>query len=142
LQGNGRIPNVDLAEAVSRSPSSCLRRTEALETDCAIAGYRAEIDRELVGLGLTVFISPKVEQHSRETSRRIESALTAIPAVVVLLRRVRRGPISSSSPQSPASPTTSSCCSTRSSPSSRSPTPAAPSPSAPCSAAARCRSTT
>jgi Lrp/AsnC family transcriptional regulator, leucine-responsive regulatory protein len=82
LQLDGRIANVDLAELVSLSPSSCLRRTKALETDGIIAGYRAELDRERVGLGLTVFVALKVEQHSRETSRLVEAALTAIPAVV------------------------------------------------------------
>jgi Lrp/AsnC family transcriptional regulator, leucine-responsive regulatory protein len=82
LQRDGRMANVDLAEAVSLSPSSCLRRTKALEADGIIAGYRAELDRERSGLGLTVFISLRVDQHSRETSRRIETALTAISAVV------------------------------------------------------------
>lgn len=82
LQRDGRMANVDLAEAVSLSPSSCLRRTKALEADGLIAGYRAELDRERAGLGLTVFIALKVEQHSRETSRTIEAAITAIPAVV------------------------------------------------------------
>jgi Lrp/AsnC family transcriptional regulator, leucine-responsive regulatory protein len=82
LQRDGRMANVDLAEAVSLSPSSCLRRTKALEADGIIAGYRAELDRERSGLGLTVFISLRVDQHSRETSRRIETALTVISAVV------------------------------------------------------------
>jgi Lrp/AsnC family transcriptional regulator, leucine-responsive regulatory protein len=82
LQQDGRIANVDLADAVSLSPSSCLRRTKALEADGIIAGYRAELDRERSGLGLTVFIALKVEQHSRETSRQIETALVTIPAVV------------------------------------------------------------
>ena len=82
LQENGRMANVDLAEAVSLSPSSCLRRTKALEEEGLISGYRAELDRDKAGLGLTVFISLKVAQHSRETSRAIEAALTAIPAVV------------------------------------------------------------
>lgn len=82
LQRDGRVANVDLAETVSLSPSSCLRRTKALEADGLIAGYRAELDRDRAGLGLTVFIALKVEQHSRETSRTIEAALTAIPAVV------------------------------------------------------------
>jgi Lrp/AsnC family leucine-responsive transcriptional regulator len=82
LQRDGRMANVDLAEAVSLSPSSCLRRTKAMEAAGLIAGYRAELDRDAAGLGLTVFISLRVEQHSRETSRRIETALTAIPAVV------------------------------------------------------------
>jgi Lrp/AsnC family leucine-responsive transcriptional regulator len=82
LQRDGRIANVDLADAVSLSPSSCLRRTKALEASGIIAGYRAELDREHAGLGLTIFIALKVEQHSRETSRHIEAALAAIPAVV------------------------------------------------------------
>lgn len=82
LQADGRIANVDLADKVALSPSSCLRRTKALEADGIIAGYRAELDRKRVGLGLTVFISLRVAQHSRETSRLIEDALTAIPAVV------------------------------------------------------------
>jgi Lrp/AsnC family leucine-responsive transcriptional regulator len=82
LQQDGRMANVDLAEAVSLSPSSCLRRTKALEADGVISGYRAELDREKAGLGLTVFVSLKVQQHSRQISREIETALTAIPAVV------------------------------------------------------------
>lgn len=82
LQRDGRVANVDLADAVALSPSSCLRRTKAMEADGTIAGYRAEVDRNRAGLGLTVFIALKVEQHSRETSRVIEDALIAIPAVV------------------------------------------------------------
>jgi len=76
------MPNVELAERVALSPSSCLRRTKALEAAGLIAGYRAELDRQRLGLGLTVFISLRVQQHSRVTSRAIEDALTAIPAVV------------------------------------------------------------
>ena len=41
LQRDGRIANVDLAEEVSLSPSSCLRRTKALEAQGVIAGDRA-----------------------------------------------------------------------------------------------------
>jgi Lrp/AsnC family leucine-responsive transcriptional regulator len=82
LQRNGRMANIDLADAVSLSPSACLRRVKALEAAGVIAGYRAELDRQQAGLGLTVFISLRVEQHSRETSRTIEAALTAIPAVI------------------------------------------------------------
>ena len=82
LQADGRIANVDLAESVSLSPSACLRRVKALEQDGIIAGYRAEVDRAKAGLGLTVFIQIKVEGHSRESSDRMETALTAIPAVV------------------------------------------------------------
>lgn len=82
LQQDGRIANVELADAASLSPSSCLRRTKALEAAGVIAGYRAELDREQLGLELTVFVWLKVNQHSRETSREIEAGLCAIPAVV------------------------------------------------------------
>ena len=82
LQRDGRIANVDLAEEVSLSPSSCLRRTKALEAQGVIAGYRAELSREQLGLGLTVFMELTVDGHSRRSSREIEEGLAAIPAVV------------------------------------------------------------
>ncbi|HEY3871157.1 MAG TPA: Lrp/AsnC family transcriptional regulator [Actinocrinis sp.] len=82
LQTDGRIANVDLAEHVSLSPSSCLRRTKALEAQGVIAGYRADLDRERLGLGLTVFVELTVEKHSRQASREIEQGLSLIPAVV------------------------------------------------------------
>jgi Lrp/AsnC family leucine-responsive transcriptional regulator len=82
LQVDGRLPNVDLAEAVSLSPSASLRRVKALEASGIIAGYRAEVDRVRAGLGLTIFIELKVAGHSQQTSAELEAALTAIPAVV------------------------------------------------------------
>ena len=82
LQRDGRIANVDLAEAVSLSPSACLRRVKALEASGIIEGYRAEISRTRAGLGLTAFVGVRVESHSRATADEIERALTAIPAVV------------------------------------------------------------
>jgi Lrp/AsnC family transcriptional regulator, leucine-responsive regulatory protein len=82
LQADGRIANVDLADAVSLSPSACLRRVKALEASGVIAGYRAEVDRVRAGLGLTVFLDLRVEGHSTETAERIENALRSIPAVV------------------------------------------------------------
>lgn len=82
LQRDGRIANVDLADAVGLSPSACLRRVKALEASGIIEGYHAAVSRTRAGLGLTVFIGLKVEGHSEETSSGIEQALLAIPAVV------------------------------------------------------------
>jgi Lrp/AsnC family leucine-responsive transcriptional regulator len=82
LQRDGRIANVDLADAVALSPSACLRRVKALEASGIIAGYHADVSRAAAGLGLTVFIGLRVEGHSQDTSSRIEEALLAIPAVV------------------------------------------------------------
>ena len=84
LQRDGRIANVDLADAVALSPSACLRRVKALEASGIVAGYHAEVSRARAGLGLTVFIGLSVSGHSRETSAQVEEPLLAIPAVVAI----------------------------------------------------------
>ncbi|MGW4873700.1 Lrp/AsnC family transcriptional regulator [Streptomyces chartreusis] len=48
---DGRTPNVDLAEAVRPSPSTCLRRTKALEEDGVLAGYRADLTASVSASG-------------------------------------------------------------------------------------------
>ena len=82
LQSEGRISNAALAERLHLSPSPCLRRLRALEHDGVIAGYRAVLDRPKLGLGLTVFVELKVDNHSDETARAIAEALVAAPEVV------------------------------------------------------------
>lgn len=82
LQEDGRLTNVELAERIALSPSPCLRRVRALEGAGIIRGYRALLDREAVGLGLTVFVEIKVERHSRENAAALHQALAAIPEVL------------------------------------------------------------
>jgi len=82
LQTEGRLSNVALAERVHLSPSPCLRRLKALEHAGVIAGYRAMLDREAVGLGLTAFVEIKVEGHSEEVAAAMEAAVNAMPQVV------------------------------------------------------------
>ena len=82
LQLDGRLSNVDLAERVHLSPSPCLRRTRRLEEQGVIRGYRAEVDRAGVGLGLTVFVEIKVETHSRSNADALSRALADMDEVV------------------------------------------------------------
>jgi len=56
LQEDGRVPNVDLAEAVHLSPSACLRRVRRLEEAGLIARYVALVDPAAVGLCTDVFV--------------------------------------------------------------------------------------
>jgi len=67
---------------VHLSPSPCLRRLKALEEGGVIEGYRAVLDREAVGLGLTVFVEVKVEGHSEAVATAVQEAVTAMPEVV------------------------------------------------------------
>jgi Lrp/AsnC family leucine-responsive transcriptional regulator len=82
LQAEGRLTNVELAERIALSPSPCLRRVKRLEAAGVIQAYRAVLDREAVGLGLTVFVEIKVERHSRENAQALQDALAAMPEVV------------------------------------------------------------
>src|SRR5947208_12704521 len=95
LQRDGRIANVDLADAISLSPSACLRRVKALEASGIIAGYRAEVSRVRAGLGLTVFVGLKVAGQSPETAAQIEQAL--LPSRPSLPATLSPGPATFSS---------------------------------------------
>ena len=67
LQRDGRVANAELAERVHLSPSACLRRVQRLERDGVIAGYRAELDPEHLGLGLHAFVRVQLRQHDPQT---------------------------------------------------------------------------
>ena len=66
LQRSGRLTNAELAERVHLSASAALRRVQRLERDGVIAGYRAEIDPERLGLGLQAFVRVQLARHDAE----------------------------------------------------------------------------
>ncbi len=82
LQRDGRLSNVQLAEEIGLSPSPCLRRVRMLEEAGVIRGYQANLDRDEVGLGLTVFVGVKVERHTDEHSEAFHKAVTALSEVL------------------------------------------------------------
>ena len=82
LQEEGRISNAALAERLHLSPSPCLRRMRALEQDGVIAGYRAVLDRQKLGIPMTVFVELKVEGHSDRSAAAISKAINATPEIV------------------------------------------------------------
>src|SRR4051794_15920264 len=82
LQADGRISNVALADEVGLSPSPCLRRVKRLEDEGVITGYRAVVDRAVIGLGLTVFLDVMAERHSAAAADALEDAFAAMPEVV------------------------------------------------------------
>ena len=82
LQRDGRLPNADLAERVHLSPSACLRRVQRLERDGVIAGYRAELEPECIGLGLQAFVRVQLRQHDPATVEAFARFVTAWDEVV------------------------------------------------------------
>ena len=69
LQANGRATYDQLAAEVQLSASAALRRVKRLEEAGVIAGYAAVVPPARVGLGLTAFISVRLEKHI-ETHKR------------------------------------------------------------------------
>ena len=77
LEADARISNALLAERVGLSPSACLRRVQALESDGVIRGYRAIIDRAAMGGGFTIFVSVGLSNQSHASATAFERAVAA-----------------------------------------------------------------
>ncbi len=82
LQADARLSNVDLADRVGLSPSPCLRRVKRLEREGYIEGYRAALRRERIGLGFSVFIAVKIDDHANERALKFEKSINAMPEVI------------------------------------------------------------
>ena len=82
LQRDGRATVGDLAEAVSLSTSPCWRRVRALEAAGFILGYRAEVDRHKIGLGVLAFVRLDAVQINGAELRQLEDAIRAVPEIV------------------------------------------------------------
>jgi len=82
LQEDARMTNADLAETVGLSPTPCLRRLRRLETEGIIKGYHAELNREALGVNVTVIILVKLEREDDQTLRQFEAAIKKRPEVM------------------------------------------------------------
>jgi Lrp/AsnC family leucine-responsive transcriptional regulator len=82
LQADGRLSNVELAECVGLSPSPCLRRVKTLEDEGYIEAFRAQLSRERVRLGVTVFLGVKIEGHANQRADTFERAVLAMPEII------------------------------------------------------------
>src|ERR1700730_18529263 len=82
LQADGRLSNVELADKIGLSASPCLRRVKRLEQEGYMAGYRAALQRDRIGLGFSVCRGVKIAAHANERALTFEKAVVAMPEVV------------------------------------------------------------
>jgi len=82
LQRNGRITNINLANAVALSPSPCLQRVKRLEEAGYITSYNARIDLAKLGETIMVFTEVTLNDHHREDFAKFESAIRTIDEVI------------------------------------------------------------
>ncbi|QQO16755.1 winged helix-turn-helix transcriptional regulator [Bradyrhizobium diazoefficiens] len=81
LQENGRLTNVDLAEAVGLSASPCLARLRRLEDAGYIISYNARIHLPKLIEHITVFTEVTLNDHRREDFIKFETAIRRYDAL-------------------------------------------------------------
>ncbi len=82
LQADARLTNAELAARIGLSAAPTWRRVKWLEEQGYITGYRAEIDRRKIGLGVLAFVRVDAERNNAEATRALEDAIRARPEVV------------------------------------------------------------
>ena len=81
LQADGRLTNVELAERVRLSPSSCLRRVRALERAGVIRGYHADVYLPALGRHVQALTAVTIRPPSRENIEAFRDWAAGLPEI-------------------------------------------------------------
>jgi DNA-binding Lrp family transcriptional regulator len=82
LQKEARLSNAELAARIGLSAAPTWRRVRRLEEQGFITGYRAEIDRRKLGLGVLAFVRVDADRNNGAATRELEQAIRALPEVI------------------------------------------------------------
>lgn len=82
LQHDARLTNAELAARIGLTAAPTWRRVRWLEEQGYITGYRAEIDRRRIGLGVLAFVRVDADRNNAAATRQLEAALRALPEVI------------------------------------------------------------
>ena len=82
LQQDARLSNAELASRIGLSAAPTWRRVKWLEAQRFIIGYRAEIDRRKIGLGVLAFVRVDADRNTAAATRELEDAIRRIPDVI------------------------------------------------------------
>jgi Lrp/AsnC family transcriptional regulator, leucine-responsive regulatory protein len=82
LQHDARLSNAELATRIGLSAAPTWRRVKWLEEQGYITGYRAEIDRRKIGLGVLAFVRVDAERNNGLATRALEDAIRKLPEVI------------------------------------------------------------
>src|SRR5882672_2715209 len=82
LQQEARLSNAELAARIGLSPAPTWRRVRWLEEQGFITGYRAEIDRRKLGLGVLAFVRVDAERSAGAATKQLEEAIRQLPEVI------------------------------------------------------------
>jgi Lrp/AsnC family transcriptional regulator, leucine-responsive regulatory protein len=81
LQADARLSNAELASRIGLSAAPTWRRVKWLEQQGYITGYRAELDRRRIGLGVFAFVRVDAERNTGRATKELEDAIRRLPEV-------------------------------------------------------------
>lgn len=81
LQGDGRLTNQQLADAVGLSASQCSRRRTRLEEDGIVAGYHADLAAERLGFNVVAFVHITLATHSPDNAKHFRDLVQRVDDV-------------------------------------------------------------
>ncbi|MBX3606083.1 MAG: Lrp/AsnC family transcriptional regulator [Piscinibacter sp.] len=82
LQQEARLSNAELASRIGLSAAPTWRRVRWLEEQGYITGYRAELDRRRIGLGVLAFVRIDADRNTAAATRSLEEAIRRLPEVI------------------------------------------------------------
>ena len=82
LQADARLSNTELAARIGLSAAPTWRRVKWLEDQRYITGYRAELDRRKIGLGVLAFVRVDAERSAGAATKPLEDAIRQLPEVI------------------------------------------------------------
>ncbi|MGI8923395.1 MAG: Lrp/AsnC family transcriptional regulator [Fimbriimonadales bacterium] len=82
LQTEGRVTNSELATRVGLTPAPTLARVNKLESAGYIKGYAAIVDREMVGLPVTAFVSVILKSHGSGPAKAFLDSVNSLPEII------------------------------------------------------------
>lgn len=86
LQRDATMPVAELALQVNLSQTPCWKRVQRLKESGVIRSQVALCDARKLGVGTTVFVSIRTNQHSEAWARQFTETVTLIPEVVEVYR--------------------------------------------------------
>jgi len=82
LQGDGRISNLKLAEAVALSPTAVLARVQRLGREGYILGYEARLNPLKLGAGMLVFVEILLDRTTPNVFEQFQAAVQTRPEIM------------------------------------------------------------
>ncbi len=86
LQKDASLPVADIARKVGLSVTPCWRRIQKMEEDGIIKGRVALLDGQKIGMGMSVFVGIKTDQHNVDWLEQFAKSISALPQVVEFYR--------------------------------------------------------